>query len=56
MNITTPIQVVTVITDKSEIAYQHVWVNQNGAAEADYKMQSDYHSQFKGWKCFIKKF
>ena len=58
MNLSTKINVVTVIDTESMIVYQQVYVNNYDAAHFDFKRQCELHKFdiTDGWTAYLKEF
>lgn len=58
MNISTVIQVLTVISSDAIIIYQQVYVNNEYAAKADFDRQTSLHKDLmlEGWTVTLRKF
>ena len=58
MNLSTKINVVTVIDSESMIVYQQVYLNNYDAAHYDFKRQCELHKFdiTNGWTAYLKEF
>ena len=58
MNLSTKINVVTVIDAESTIVYQQVYLNNYDAAHYDFKRQCELHKFdiTNGWTAYLKEF
>ncbi|ERK01419.1 hypothetical protein [Segatella salivae] len=58
MNLSTKINVVTVIDTESMIVYQQVYLNNYDAAHYDFKRQCELHKFdiTNGWTAYLKEF